>query len=211
MTAKRGEGPRREESRAYYEANRETLKAKARAGYAAHRDARRATAARYRAEHQGEIVTASKVYRDANRGAINAGQKAYRAANPEKVAASKRRWYEANHERVAASKAAWLAANRDRARDRYLQRHYGITLDEYNALLASQGGGCRSCGGAPTGRHNTFRVDHDHETGQIRGLLCDSCNLAIGKLGDTVEGVEGALDYLIAARRRAARWTEAVA
>jgi hypothetical protein len=211
MRAKRGEGARRMRSRAYYEAHREDIIAKANADYTAHREERLAQRALYRAAHADEISEAGRRYRDANRLTINARQRLYRANNPEKVAANKKRWYEANREHVAAKKRAWAEGHRDHLRDQALRSLYGITLAEYNALLAAQGGVCGSCGGPATGRRKTFHVDHDHRTRRVRGLLCDSCNLAIGKLGDDVEGVERALEYLIAARRRAAVWTEAVA
>jgi hypothetical protein len=47
----------------------------------------------------------------------------------------------------------------------------------------------------PQGR-GTFHVDHCHETGKIRGLLCHSCNTGIGKLGDNLEGLQKAVSYL---------------
>lgn len=53
----------------------------------------------------------------------------------------------------------------------------GITIDEYDARLAKQGGGCAVCGRPPKTRR--LHVDHDHATGAIRGLLCYRCNRAI--------------------------------
>ena len=52
-----------------------------------------------------------------------------------------------------------------------------VSLDDYEALLAAQGGGCALCGNPPKTRR--LDVDHDHRTGQIRGLLCSRCNQAI--------------------------------
>lgn len=56
-----------------------------------------------------------------------------------------------------------------------LKRRYGIGVEEYNALLAHQHGGCAICGKRPTKR-TRLAVDHDHESGRIRGLLCKRCN-----------------------------------
>lgn len=53
---------------------------------------------------------------------------------------------------------------------------------------------CECCGNIPVG--NKWRLDHDHTSGLIRGWLCDACNLGIGSLGDSVEGLENALNYL---------------
>lgn len=60
------------------------------------------------------------------------------------------------------------------ARDRYLQRTYGINQEQYDQILEVQNGKCAVCGGT---RHTKpLHVDHDHKTGAIRGLLCFRCN-----------------------------------
>lgn len=75
---------------------------------------------------------------------------------------------------------------------------------EYQAILQKQGGGCAICQGLnEDGRR--LAVDHNHDTGLIRGLLCGSCNLGLGKLGDDLEGVERAIDYLLRSERRIRR------
>ena len=65
-------------------------------------------------------------------------------------------------------------AQRDRARDLYLQRTYGITLAQYEELLALQGGVCAICKSPP--KKQALGVDHDHKSGYVRGLLCFRCN-----------------------------------
>ena len=74
---------------------------------------------------------------------------------------------------------------RDRQRSLQLQRKYGITLDEYMDILERQEGSCALCGKIESaksrwGSVKMLAVDHNHETGQVRGLLCDSCNRLIG-------------------------------
>ena len=79
-----------------------------------------------------------------------------------------------------------------------LSSKYGITIDHYDAILQRQGGTCALCQ-KPAGRSNrwgTLSVDHCHETGLIRGLLCAACNSALGMLGDTPERLQRALDYV---------------
>lgn len=66
-------------------------------------------------------------------------------------------------------------------------RRYGLTPDGFDALLAKQGGccanlECRAPSSGIVGR--SFAVDHDHDTGLVRGLLCNTCNVALGMLGD---------------------------
>lgn len=54
---------------------------------------------------------------------------------------------------------------------------------------------CESCGGPATGI-GSLHLDHDHETGEFRGWLCQKCNMGIGQLGDNIEGLQQAIDYL---------------
>lgn len=77
-------------------------------------------------------------------------------------------------------------------------RRYGMTKEQYLALLASQSGGCAICGSANGSSRNprVLCVDHCHHTGKIRGLLCDGCNKGIGCLKDDAGMVRKALLYL---------------
>lgn len=69
-----------------------------------------------------------------------------------------------------------------------------IYADEYDRRLNEQGGGCAICGVFPAER--ALAVDHDHNTGEVRGLLCFSCNTALGAFHDSVALLEAAIDYL---------------
>jgi len=73
------------------------------------------------------------------------------------------------------------------------RRKYGIEVEEYERLLAEQGGVCAVCGGSDNRRLNT---DHNHATGEVRGLLCSNCNLGIGKFRDNPEFLTAAAAYL---------------
>ena len=66
--------------------------------------------------------------------------------------------------------------NKDTVKDTYLQTNYGITLEDYNFLLENQNEKCKICNNeCPTGK--SLAVDHNHETGKVRGLLCKNCNI----------------------------------
>lgn len=91
-------------------------------------------------------------------------------------------------DRVERSEAYWRSS---------LIRNYGITHEEYAAILAAQGGGCGICGSTKAGgRRSRLAVDHCHETGEVRGILCDNCNRALGLIGDDMDAVLNALSYL---------------
>lgn len=77
---------------------------------------------------------------------------------------------------------------------------YGLTLDQYAELLRKQRGVCAICGEPETlvrkGTLCQLTIDHDHTTGQVRGLLCNNCNRAIGLLKDSPEHLRTAAEYL---------------
>ena len=67
-------------------------------------------------------------------------------------------------------------------RNRHLTRTYGITNDDFQAMLHKQQGKCACCGTLDPRGPGRFHVDHNHTTGNIRGLLCNTCNLRLGVL-----------------------------
>ena len=76
------------------------------------------------------------------------------------------------------------------------RRGIDITMEQYEELRASSGGCCFVCGIHESLLPTRLAVDHCHDTGVVRGLLCQSCNTSIGKLGDNIEGLKRALNYL---------------
>jgi len=98
-------------------------------------------------------------------------------------------WYRDNPGRTVANKRRFN-----------LEKLYGISLTEYEAMRRRQGGVCAVCGKAPAGKHARdvrLVVDHCHQTGETRGLLCNSCNRAIGLLGDDPILMRKAISYLL--------------
>ena len=78
-----------------------------------------------------------------------------------------------------------------------LRTLYGITLEQHDALLESQGGVCAICGATPEqSAKGALAVDHCHTTGKVRGLLCGNCNVGIGQLRDDPKLVRRAAEYL---------------
>lgn len=109
-------------------------------------------------------------------------------------------WQEKNAARCKENvKKRWARKSRE-LMDQRRNWQYGITNEIYEALLSSQGGGCGICGRKENisrkGKPRAMSVDHCHETGAVRGLLCNNCNAAIGHLQDDVEIVLKAALYL---------------
>lgn len=74
-----------------------------------------------------------------------------------------------------------------------------MTEEQYWEMHAAQDGVCLICSGVQKGRgamNNVLAVDHNHQTGKIRGLLCTNCNTGIGNLRDSIEMLEKAIIYL---------------
>lgn len=92
-------------------------------------------------------------------------------------------------------KYAESAEYRDRCRFIYKLKKYGVTREQYGAMLLAQGGVCAICREVPTGKKG-FMVDHDHTTGAVRGLLCSPCNSGIGGLRDKPALLRAAIEYL---------------
>ena len=77
-----------------------------------------------------------------------------------------------------------------------LKYKYGITLEDYNNKLKEQGDVCAICKSDKPGGNGDFYVDHNHTTGQVRGLLCHWCNFMIGQSRENPEILSAGIDYL---------------
>ena len=75
-------------------------------------------------------------------------------------------------------------------------RKYGITPDDYFKMIEDQNHCCAICGKHQDNHRRRFSIDHNHTTGKVRGLPSDLCNKSLGGLGDTIEGLERAIEYL---------------
>lgn len=111
--------------------------------------------------------------------------------------ANSKRWRATHSEIRNDATNAWYAKNPGYARAYHLRTKYGLTPEQHAALLASQDGLCAICRTAePRGRHGLWQVDHNHITGQRRGLLCHKCNVGVGSLQDSADMLRSAADYL---------------
>lgn len=117
----------------------------------------------------------------------NSRNKTYRDSHKEKVNGLSRK-----HRNMPKNKEKQKAY----IRNWHLVKTYGITSEDYNNMFIEQGGRCAICGKHQTEFKKRLAVDHCHDTGKVRGLLCDSCNNGIGKLKDDIQLLTNAIKYL---------------
>ena len=118
-----------------------------------------------------------------------------RAKAQNRKAQEKRRADPIRHERDKQRAKQWRIDNVEMIQGHRLKK-YGMTYAEYQFLLQQQHGGCAICSTAVPRGNGGFHVDHDHVTGKIRGLLCHSCNTAIGLLCHDTKLLQLSIVYL---------------
>jgi len=138
---------------------------------------------KYYADNKNEYLEHYKK----NRDKILLQSKKYGLANKEKISEYAKKYYELYKEEYRI----------------YQKKHniqsYGITMNDYDNMYIEQNGVCAICGKPETrykGDKQVLSIDHDHVTGKVRGLLCNSCNTAIGLFKDDLGILASAFEYL---------------
>lgn len=131
------------------------------------------------------------------KGCFQARAAARYRANPEPARERAKQWARDNPDRVAARAQRYREDGRRRQNDRryHLKSQYGLTVEQYEEMLAAQGGVCGICGRPPR-EDIALHVDHDHATGRVRGIVCFRCNNALGDFNDDPHLLEAASAYL---------------
>lgn len=140
----------------------------------------------YKQNREKRIAYAKRNYED-NREARSAQRKEYHAANKGRRNAESRAWYQKNRLRIV---------ERQRAHSHnYRFTRHGLTESKYLEMVEAQGGVCavcrRECDVA-----GKLSIDHDHDSGRGRGLLCKRCNSGLGFFRESPDVLERALAYL---------------
>jgi hypothetical protein len=117
--------------------------------------------------------------------------------NPNKVAEIDKRYARNNPGKKSSRKKAWLKRHPEVVDARRLKKRYGMSMDQYRALFKHQGDSCALCKRHKTVNDLGLHVDHNHDNQRVRGLLCPSCNQALGLLQDNPELCKLAAGYLI--------------
>ena len=133
--------------------------------------------------------------------ARNAKAVAWNAANPTRSRERALRWTRNNPEKAAASQKRWYdGCGKTVQRASRLRREYGLSIEEFDAILNAQSGACKICGTTkPDG--NGWHIDHEHSTSTdrrklVRGILCYGCNVGLGFFKDSTELLKTAIEYL---------------
>ena len=105
-------------------------------------------------------------------------------------------WKAANPERNKATNKKWNDNNYSKKRHRDLKEQYGITPDQYQSMFDSQNGSCKICSIHQDKLSKRLSIDHCHDTGKVRGLLCGNCNLMLGYAEDKVDLLQKGINYL---------------
>ena len=100
------------------------------------------------------------------------------------------------HNRRGVCKECSLIYRNTVGKNKQLRKRYGLNIKEYNELFEKQHGSCAICGRHQSELTVSLAVDHCHDSGSIRGLLCYNCNMGLGRFKDSKELLIQALSYL---------------
>ena len=104
-------------------------------------------------------------------------------------------WQKQNRDKNIGYCQRYYRENKHKWRERDYKRKYGMTIQEVEALVASQNGRCPICD-IPFKSQKLMSLDHDHKTGQLRQVLCSKCNTALGLLNEDVAIFHRAVEYI---------------
>ena len=137
----------------------------------------------YREAHRDKLKEKGKIYRDATKEKRKIQAKTYRIANKGKIRTYKKAYYAVN--RVRASVVM---------RRNHLKRKFNLTVEDYDRMLVDQQGRCKICGRMPKKRR--LHIDHNHQTKEVRALLCCQCNQMIGSAKENATVLKLAALYI---------------
>lgn len=90
----------------------------------------------------------------------------------------------------------WYKKNKEKVRNSTLLYKYGLSITEYNYRFQEQNGCCAICGTHQSELTQSLAVDHCHEKGKVRGLLCSKCNIALGNVNEDTNTLLSMINYL---------------
>lgn len=161
----------------YRELDREEKKAYHRAYYEANKDRlKKESNEHYHANRDREIVRRREYYRN------------HREESLEKV----KKYYHEHKEQNKEQRKEYSRTHKRESKNRSLKSLYGIDIEQYEEMYKQQEGKCATCGTY----QDSLVVDHSHQTGKVRKLLCKKCNLALGYVNDDPTTLRNMIAYL---------------
>ena len=154
------------------------------------------------AEYQKSKKAAHRRWSEANREMLRQRSVQYRKDNAEQIGEYKKQYHKLNREKINRYRKQYGLLKKDEERwlGYRLRKRYGLTVDEYKKLYEQQNGLCAICKQPETrqvrGNVCLLAVDHDHNNGKVRGLLCHICNTSLGGFRDNVDYLQAAIGYL---------------
>ncbi len=147
---------------------------------------------------------ASKRWRENNPDSYKAGYKKQNDIRYERDKAEgfarQREYRERNVDSIRERMRDWAKQNRDHlnayARQQHYKQKYGLTVEGKAELLTAQGNVCACCGSDNPNHKMGWVVDHCHSSGTVRGILCQPCNLTLGKVRESTEHLKALIAYL---------------
>jgi len=141
----------------------------------------------WKRKHKKEISIANKIYRENNPDV----QKEYYSKNKDKIIERERARYQNKKEEISLQRKEFYSQNKELILNNNRNRKYKLTNENYNLLVNNQKGKCAICF-----IETKLVVDHNHETGKVRGLLCGHCNKALGFIREDIKLLENIKNYL---------------
>jgi len=180
------------QSKQYYQKNKERIKLKY------NKEHKSEYNKQYHVENSETLKLNSKEYYIQNVEEAKAKAREYYKLNKERAKENMKAYREANKDSIKQRQKAWSDANKDILKSRRYVKAYGITLEQYNKMLAEQNGKCKICGIHHTELpiNQVLGIDHCHRSGAVRGLLCNRCNNILGFADDNIEIFNQCIEYL---------------
>ena len=169
--------------------------------------------ARSEGPQREKILEQKRQSRERNKAGLARKERERRITDPERYRGYRQRKYAKDRDKILAANRAWALANPDKVLAIRLRHSFGMTVDEFTQKMATQEGRCAICMTDMTltgevhkngARRRGVCVDHCHETGAIRALLCTSCNKGLGYFKDDPARMRAAADYIEKHRSTAA-------
>jgi hypothetical protein len=136
----------------------------------------------------------AREYYQKNKEMVKENSRKYRQKNIDKIREKGRKYSQQNRDKLIPYYKEYNRRNRTKRKEQQLVREYGLSSLEFKEMLERQEHRCAIC--YESFNEKVIYVDHNHETGEVRGLLCNLCNMGLGLFKDNTERLGNAIKYL---------------